>query len=105
VSAFSPRVATHSHYPDGKEEIVIGGEGFRSSSLVEGEDQRQDFELLGDGHPAQNEQDVRQACRSLRAALHRKGEAWGPFSLSPSPTDDVDAIAEDAAGGLFFKFK
>lgn len=36
ASAFSPRVATHSHYPDGTEEIVIGGEGFRSSSRAAG---------------------------------------------------------------------
>ena len=28
ASAFSPRVATHSHYPDGTEEIVIEGRGF-----------------------------------------------------------------------------
>jgi hypothetical protein len=100
ASAFSPRVATHSHYPDGTEEIVIGGEGFRSSSLVAGEDLRQHFQLLGDRRPAQNEQDVLQACRSLRAALHRTGEAWGPFALSSSPADDVDAIAEDGAGAV-----
>ena len=100
TSAFSPRVATHSHYPDGTEEIVIGGEGFRSSSRAVGEDRRQHFQLLGDRRPAQNEEDVLQACRSLRAALHRKGEAWGAFSLSPSPADDVDAIAEDGAGAV-----
>ena len=72
ASAFSPRVATHSHYPDGTEEIVIGGEGFRSSSRAAGEDRRQHFQLLGDRRPAQKEQDVLQACRSLRGALHRK---------------------------------
>jgi hypothetical protein len=66
ASASSPRVATHSHYPDGTEEIVIGGEGFRSSSRAAGEDRRQHFQLLGDRRPAQNEQDVLQACRSLR---------------------------------------
>jgi hypothetical protein len=40
ATAFSPRVATHSHYLNGTEEIVIGGEGFRSSSLAAGEDLR-----------------------------------------------------------------
>jgi hypothetical protein len=100
ASAFSPRVATHSHYPDGTEEIVIGGEGFRSSSRAAGKDRRQHFQLLGDRRPAQNEQDVLQACRSLRGALNRKGESWSAFSLSPSPADDVDAIAEDGAGAV-----
>jgi hypothetical protein len=49
ASASSPRVATHSHYPDGTEEIVIGGEGFRSSSRAAGEDRRQHFQLLAIG--------------------------------------------------------
>jgi hypothetical protein len=100
VSVPSPRVATHSHYPDGTEEIVIGGVGFRSSSVAGGDGRRQHFQVLGDGRPAQNEQDVLQACRSLRAALSRNGEVWGPFSLWPTQADDVDAIAEDGAGAV-----
>jgi hypothetical protein len=87
VSVPSPRVATHSHYPDGTEEIVIGGVGFRSSSVVGREDQRQDSQLLGNGRPAQNEQDVLQACRSLRAALPARGPGPRdlPGRLRPSP--------------------
>jgi hypothetical protein len=99
-SALSPRVVTHSHYPDGTEEIVVGSEGFRSSSVAGVQGQRQDFQLPDDGRPAQNEQDVPQACRSLRAALNRKGGTWGPFSLWLSSADDVDAIAKDAAGAV-----
>jgi hypothetical protein len=75
VTAPSPRVATHSHYPDGTEEIAVGGEGFRSSSIAGGNHQRQDFY----GRPAQNEEDVLQVCRSLRAALQREGRC-GPAS-------------------------
>jgi hypothetical protein len=70
VTAPSPRVATHSHYPDGTEEIAVGGEGFRSSSIAGGNHPRQDFH----GRPAQNEEDVLQVCRSLRAALQRQGQ-------------------------------
>jgi hypothetical protein len=71
VNVPSPRVVTVSHYPDGSEEIVVGSEGFRSSSITGG--QRQDFK----GRAAQGEEDVLQVCRSLRAALEREGESWG----------------------------
>lgn len=96
VTAPSPRVATYSHYPDGTEEITVGGEGFRSSSIAGGNDQRQEFH----GRPAQNEEDVLQVCRSLRAALQREGQVWGRFSLPPARTDDADAVAEDDAGAV-----
>ncbi len=96
VTVPSPRVATHSHYPDGTEEIAVGGEGFRSSSIAGGNDQRQDFH----GRPAQNEEDVLQVCRSLRAALQREGQVWGPFSLPPTHADDADAVAEDSSGAV-----
>jgi hypothetical protein len=96
VTAPSPRVATHSHYPDGTEEIAVGGEGFRSSSIAGGNHQRQDFH----GRPAQNEEDVLQVCRSLRAALQREGQVWARFSLPPTHADDADAVAEDDTGAV-----
>jgi hypothetical protein len=65
-------------------------------SVAGGEDHRQDFH----GRPAQNEEDVLQVCRSLRAALRREGEVWGPFSVPPAPADDVDAVAENDAGAV-----
>jgi hypothetical protein len=84
ATASAPRVVTVSHYPDGSEEIVVGSEGFRSSS----DGRRQDFQ----GRAAQGETDVLQVCRSLRAALERGGERWGRFEKPTTPTD-VDAIA------------
>jgi len=96
VTVPSPRVATHSHYPDGTEEIAVGGEEFRSSSIAGANHQRQDFH----GRPAQNEEDVLQVCRSLRAALQREGQVWARFSLPPTQADDADAIAEDGAGAV-----
>lgn len=96
VTAPSPRVATHSHYPDGTEEIAVGGEGFRSSSIAGGNHQRQNFH----GRPAQNEEDVLQVCRSLRAALQREGQVWARFSLPPTQADDADAVAEDDTGAV-----
>jgi hypothetical protein len=92
----SARAVSHSHFDDGSESIVIGSVEFRSSSLTGGEDQRQDFY----GRAAQNEEEVLQVCRSLRAALNRDGAAWGTFRLPPSSHDDVDAIAEDGAGAI-----
>jgi hypothetical protein len=85
----------HSHH-DGSESIVVGSEEFRSVSVAGGEDHRQDFH----GRPAQNEEDVLQVCRSLRAALRREGEVWGPFSVPPAPADDVDAVAENDPGAV-----
>lgn len=94
VSVPPARVVTHSHFADGSEEIVVGSEGFRSSSGAGGQDRRQEFQ----GRPAQGEEDVLQVCRSLRAALALRGETWGPFSLAPSSQDDVDAVAKNDAG-------
>jgi hypothetical protein len=88
------RVVTHSHFDDGTEEIVVGSEGFRSSSGAGGQERRQDFR----GRPAQGEEDVLQVCRSLRAALALQGEPWGPFSRALSPDDDADAVARNDAG-------
>jgi len=93
-SAPSPRVVTHSHFDDGWEEIVVGSEGFRSSSGIGGQDRRQAYQ----GRPAQGEEDVLQVCRSLRGALALHGESWGPFSSAPSSQDDVDAVARKDAG-------
>lgn len=90
----SPRVVTHSHFDDGSELIVVGSEGFRSSSGAGGRAPRQDFE----GSPAQGEEDVLQVCRSLRAALALQGETWSPFCQTPSPQDDKDAVASNEAG-------
>ena len=92
-SAGSARAVAHSNYDDGRESIDIMSEEFRSSSVIGGEDQRQDFR----GNRPQNEDDVLQVCRSLRAALQREGEAWGPFSLWPSSQDNVDAFARNDA--------
>jgi hypothetical protein len=75
---------------------VVGSEEFRSESVAGGKDHRQDFH----GRPAQNEEDVLQVCRSLRAALRREGEVWGRFTVPPAPADDVDAVAEDDAGAV-----
>lgn len=94
ASAPSPRVVTHSHFDDGSELIVVGSEGFRSSSGAGGNDRRQDFQ----GRPAQGEEDVLQVCRSLRAALALQGETWSRFSRAPSSQDDADAIATNGAG-------
>jgi hypothetical protein len=91
-----PRAVAHSHHHDGSESIVVGSEEFRSASVAGGEGHRQDFH----GRPAQNEEDVLQVCRSLRAALRREGEVWGPFSVPPAPADDVDAVAENDAGAV-----
>jgi hypothetical protein len=88
------RVVTYSHFDDGSELIVVGSEGFRSTSGLGGNDRRQGFE----GRPAQGEEDVLQVCRSLRGALALQGETWGRFSPAPSSRDDVDAIARDDAG-------
>jgi hypothetical protein len=88
------RRVTHSHFPDGREEIVVGSEGFRSSSAAGSQDRRQEFQ----GRPAQGEEDVLQVCRSLRGALGRHGETWSPFASTPSPHDDADAIARNGAG-------
>jgi hypothetical protein len=96
VSVPPARVVTHSHHHDGSESIVVGSEEFHSSSVAGREDHRQDFH----GRPAQNEEDVLQVCRSLRAALRRQGEVWGRFSTPAAPTDDVDAVAEDDAGAV-----
>jgi hypothetical protein len=90
------RAVSHSHHHDGSESIVVGSEEFRSSSIAGREVHRQDFH----GRPAQNEEDVLQVCRSLRAALRREGEVWGRFSVPPAPADDVDAVAEDEAGAV-----
>lgn len=94
VSVPSPRVVTHSRFDDGSEEIVVGSEGFRSSSGAGGGERRQEFQ----GRPAQGEEDVLQVCRSLRGALALHGERWGPFSRAPSPHDDMDAVARNDAG-------
>jgi hypothetical protein len=94
VSVPPARAVAHSYHPDGSESIVVGSEGFLSSSVAGGEDHRQDFH----GRPAWNEEDVLQVCRSLRAALRREGEVWGRFSLPPGPANDVDAVAEDESG-------
>jgi hypothetical protein len=88
------RVVTHSHFEDGSELIVVGSEGFRSSSGAGGSDRRQDFQ----GRPAQGEEDVLQVCRSLRGALALEGKIWDRFSLTPSSADDVDAVARNDAG-------
>ena len=96
VTAPSPRVAAHSHHPDGTEEIAVGGEGFRSSSIAGGSHPRQDFH----GRPAQNEEDVLQVCRSLRAALQRQGRVWAHFSLPSTHADDADAVAGDDTGAV-----
>jgi hypothetical protein len=94
VSVPSVRVVTHSHFDDGSELIVVGSEGFRSSSGAGGEDRRQGFQ----GRPARGEEDVLQVCRSLRAALALHGESWGRFSRASSSHDDVDAVARNDAG-------
>jgi hypothetical protein len=92
-SAASARAVTHSHFDDGSELIVVGSEGFRSSSGAGGNDRRQDFQ----GHPAQGEEDVLQVCRSLQGALALQGETWDRFSPASS-ADDVDAVARNDAG-------
>jgi hypothetical protein len=94
VSVPPVRVVTHSHFDDGSEEIVVGSEGFRSSSGAGGEDRRQDFQ----GRPAQGEEDVLQVCRSLRGAIAHQGETWDRFSPALSSQDDVDAVARNDAG-------
>jgi hypothetical protein len=88
VTASSPWTQAESD----DESIVIQTDGYRASSRPK--EQQQDFQ----GSRPQNEDDVLQVCKSLRAALQREGEAWGPFSLWPSSQDNVDAFATNDAG-------
>ncbi len=90
VTVPTPRVVTVSHLPDGSEEIVVGGEDFRSSS----DTRQQEFQ----GRAAQGEADVLQVCRSLRAALEREGEHWERFKVPAWATDDVDAYTTNDGG-------
>jgi hypothetical protein len=59
------RAVSHSHYDNGSESIDVGSEGFRSSSVPGGEDQRRDFSR----RPAQGEGDMLQGYIGRRAAL------------------------------------
>jgi hypothetical protein len=88
------RVITESNHPDGTASTVVRAGDFVASSVTGSGQQRQDFH----GRPSQGEEDVLQVCRSLRYALEREGEVWGRFGLPRGRSDNVDAVARNAAG-------
>jgi hypothetical protein len=88
------RVITESNHPDGTASTVVRAGDFVASSVSGGGQQRQDFQ----GRPSQGEEDVLQVCRSLHYALKREGEVWGRFGLPRGRPNNVDAVADNAAG-------
>jgi hypothetical protein len=79
---------SYSHYDNGSESIDVGSEGFRSSSVAGGQDQRQDFYR----RPAQGDEDVLQVsgrCAPRSSARERPGA----ILVASTRTEDVDAVA------------
>ena len=88
-SALNPRAVAHEDHGD-SESIRVGSVEYRSAGRSGSAGHEQSFE----GPPPENETDVLQVCGTLREALSRRGEHWGPFEV-PDRVDDVDAFARD----------